>query len=515
MSSSQRTTAWNGIAQHAKRVIATAPEDLLSDPRRLQSSRMRVGGILLDYGYQYLDEQALTALVDLAEEKDLLTYLRRVADSEQVNPTEHRAADHMALRAETTDESNELTDTIERERTKMFEFAEAVRQQEFRGCTGKPIEDVVHIGIGGSHLGPALVCDALADASSINIHYVTNYSSRSTQIYERLDPASTLFSVASKSYTTPETLRNASRARSLFSSALGNAADPSKHFVHITANREVDFENELAFYVPESVGGRFSLWSAMGLPIAIALGTTGFEALLEGARNMDRHALNTKPQLNAAILLALFTVWNTNFLGATSHLILPYHSSLGLFTRYVQQLEMESNGKSTTLDGANATKHTTPVIWGNEETDGQHAWHQLLHQGTHAFSADFVGVVTDSDVDSNQWNLANLLAQSELLFTGHESADEPHKSMPGHHSSSLLLLDELDAKSLGALIALYEHKVACLGHLWEINSFDQWGVEKGKSLADQIEQALADGRVESLPATTRELIHTIRGRAQK
>ena len=240
--------------------------------------------------------------------------------------------------------------------------------------------------------------------------------------------------------------------------------------------------------------------------------------MLAGARMMDRHVLGTEPKFNAAILLALFTIWNTNFLGATSHLILPYYAPLRLITRFVQQLEMESNGKSTLLDGTTSGQHTTPVVWGNEETDGQHAWHQMLHQGTHAFSADFIGVINDaSDSDeSNRWNLANLLAQSELLFTGSEGpAAEPHRAIRGRHSSTVLLLDSLDPRTLGALLALYEHKVTCLGHLWGINSFDQWGVESGKKLADKVERALHGGDSSAFPISTHDLIHTILARSNK
>lgn len=515
MSRPDQRKTWSDIARQAKRVITIDPDALLSDARRTQTSKVRIGDFLIDYSHQYLDQDALASLLQLAEECDVLKYLQDVANEAEVNTTEQSAANHIALRASKNTTNTHLHEVITRERIAMLQFAEALRQQSICGATDKPITDVVHIGIGGSHLGPALACEALSQETKIRLHFQTSFNSSSVRVYDQLNPETAMFVIASKSYTTVETLRNAERARRWLTSNHAPSTDLSRHFVHLTANRSIDFGTERVFYFPGSIGGRFSLWSVLGLPIAIAIGSRNFELLLSGARMMDQHVLGTEPKFNAAILLALFTVWNTNFLGATSHLILPYYAPLRLFTRFVQQLEMESNGKSTLLDGSSSTQHTTPVVWGDEETDGQHAWHQMLHQGTHAFSADFIGVINDEhDSDeSNRWSLANLLAQSELLFTGFEaSLEEPHKAIRGRHSSTILLLDSLKPQTLGALLALYEHKVASLACLWGINPFDQWGVEKGKKLAVNVEHALEGGDTGAFRISTRDLIHTILAR---
>ncbi len=458
----------------------------------------RLGPVFVDYSKQTLDDEVVEALAALAAESNLAGAIAQLFSGARINNTEDRPALHMALRAP----AGACTDEIATERERFLALADAVRRGERRGYTGKPFETVVVVGIGGSQLGPELVVDALRPPHALTVRFLANIDgAAAVGTLAGLDPATTLVIVVSKSFTTLEVRVNAETARSWF---LERTAEPrvvDGHFLAVTANAAAAAEfgippgNRFAMWA--WVGGRFSLWSAAGLPIAIALGRHGFEDLLAGAHMVDEHFRETPPTDNIPVLLALMAIWNANFHGAATHAVLPYDRRLRLLPGYLQQLEMESNGKSVRQDGNAVGTHTAPVVWGGEETNGQHAFHQLLLQGTRAFSADFIAVVRDGHAldDHHDWLLANCLAQSKAMWEG-RAADGPlakHRSVPGGHPSTTLLLDELSPLSLGALLALYEHKVFCLGAIWQINAFDQWGVELGKELAEPIHDELANG----------------------
>jgi glucose-6-phosphate isomerase len=407
----------------------------------------------------------------------------------------------------------------------MLHLAEAIRDGRFRGPTGRAITDVIHIGIGGSHLGPALVTDALpyAPPRPPRCHFLANIDGAVVaDTLRRLQPETTLVVLASKSFTTLETRVNATSVLAWLVERCPPGADPMRQVIAVTARPDA----ARAFGVPAEqvlelwdwVGGRYSLWSSVGLPIAIHLGADGFQSLLAGAHALDRHAREAPLARNLPALLALIGIWNYNFLGAQSHAVLPYARALRLLPDYLQQLEMESNGKAVRVDGGRLDVQSMPVLWGGEETNGQHAFHQFLHQGTRAFSADFIVCARRPAAypEHHDWLVAHCLAQSEALMTG-RAADElgadplaAHRAMPGNRPSTTVVLDRLDAQSLGALIALYEHKVYCQGKIWQINSFDQWGVELGKTIGDSVHAALGGAPEKRLSNVTRRLIDFIK-----
>ena len=453
----------------------------------------RLGPLFFDYSKQRIDTAVIAALADLAEESGLHDAIQALFDGEHVNTTEDRPALHTALRAPDGEGPEAVGGLVEAERDRFLTFAEDVRSGRWRGHAAKAIRTVVHIGIGGSHLGPELVCQALKPDSDPEIRFLANIDGdAATRALAGLDPATTLFIVASKSFTTLETRTNAATARSWFVERTCDPGAIPRHFVAVTANDDA----AEAFGMPPAnrfamwdwVGGRYSLWSAVGLPIAIALGRPGFERLLKGAHLVDRHFRRMPPERNLPALLALLQVWNTNFLGAATHAVLAYDRRLRLLPDYLQQLEMESNGKSVRRDGSRVATHTAPVVWGGEETNGQHAFHQLLHQGTRAFSADLVASVRPGNdlADHHRWLLANCLGQSQAMLTAQASTDV-HSANP----TTTILADELTEESLGALLALYEHKAFCAGVTWGVNPFDQPGVEMGKTLAQAVYGDLA------------------------
>ncbi len=472
-----------------------------------------MGPLLIDYSKQRLDDESKRALVALAEQSELPAAIAKLCAGEPVNVTENRAARHMDLRMSANAKA-EVAD----ERRRFLALAESVRNGTWRGTTGRPAAAVVHIGIGGSHLGPELVVDALAPAATgPEVRFLANMDGHAVNAaLAGLDPATTLVVIASKSFTTLETMLNAAAVKSWF---LERTCDPgaiAHHFVAVTANTAAAEQ----FGVPQAgcfrlwdwLGGRFSLWSAVGLPIAIALGSEAFEELLAGAHAVDEHLRSAPLHRNVPVLLALLQIWNTNFLGASSHAVLAYDRRLKLLPDYLQQLEMESNGKSVRLDGERATTHTCPVIWGGEESNGQHAFHQLLHQGTRAFSADLIACAKPAhDLPNHHaWLLANCLAQSKAMREG-RAADEPHRRVEGGHPCTTILLDELTPRALGALLALYEHKVFCASAIWQINPFDQWGVELGKELAAPIYARLrGKGKSATQDPSTEALANAIR-----
>lgn len=490
----QELAAWQSLARLAeRRARAPAP----SAARATARSR-RLGPLYVDYSRQSIDDEVVDALIELAVESELAGAIDDMFSGVPINNTDNRPVLHTLVRAR--DEACPAEVTEERER--FLAFAEAVRVGKRCGYTGKPYDTVVVIGIGGSQLGPELVVDALKTPHGLEVRFLANIDgAAATEALAGLDPATTLVIVVSKSFTTLEPRVNAETTRSWFLERTCEPAAVAEHFLAVTANPDAAAEfgipPEKRFTTWDWVGGRFSLWSAAGLPIALAIGRDGFDELLAGARMVDDHFREMPFRDNIPVILALLAVWNTNFHGTASHAVLPYDRRLRLLTSYLQQLETESNGKSVRRDGSTVGTHTAPVVWGGEETNGQHAFHQLLHQGTRAFSADFIAVARaghDLKVH-HDWLLANCLAQSKAMREGRraEGALGSHRSVPGNHPTTTLMLDELSPRSLGALLALYEHKVFCLGAIWQINAFDQWGVELGKELAGPIYDELASG----------------------
>ena len=483
---------------------------------------VRVGPVLAEFSRQGIDAQMLAAMADLAAESDLPDAVEAQFRGDPVNTTERRPALHTALRAPSSERPLAVRDAIEREQRRMLDFAEALRLGERVGHTGRPIRTLVHIGIGGSHLGPHLVCEALAGPPGRrppDIRFLANIDGHAVATtLAGLDPETTFFAVVSKSFGTEETLANAAAARSWFLERTLQPTALGGHFAAITANveaaREFGIAPDACFPMWDWVGGRFSVWSAVGLPVAVRIGRQRFVDFLGGAQRMDRHFRSAPATRNAPMLLALAGLLNASFRGASSHAVLAYDGRLRRLPDYVQQLEMESNGKSVRTDGEASAVHTAPVIWGGEETNGQHAFHQLLHQGTRTVSADLVAVVNPAHRHTEQHErlLAHCLAQGEALERG-DDAEDPHRRTPGNRPTTTILLDELTPHALGALLALYEHKVFCAGRLLQINSFDQWGVELGKRLAAPVRQTLATGT--ALPEadpTTAALLDAIRGR---
>ena len=488
----QELGAWQRLAGLAK------PRTGSPVVGRATARSRRLGLIFVDYSKQTLDHEVVDALVALANESNLASAVDEMFSGARINTTEDRPVLHTVLRAP----AGECPDEVAAERERFLALADAVRSGQRRGYTGKPFETVVVIGIGGSQLGPELVVDALRSSDAPEVRFLANIDGgAAVRALAGLDPATTLVIVVSKSFTTLEARINAETVRSWFLERTLEPGVVDKHFLAVTANQaaaaEFGIPPDNRFAMWDWVGGRFSMWSAAGLPIAIALGRDGFEALLAGAHLVDAHFRDTPLRDNIPVLLALLAVWNTNFHGAATHAVLPYDRRLRLLPSYLQQLEMESNGKSVRRDGEAVGTHTAPVVWGGEETNGQHAFHQLLHQGTRAFSADFIAIARSGHAldDHHDWLLANCLAQSKAMLEG-RVADGPladHRSVPGGHPSTTVLLDELSPRSLGALLAIYEHKVFCLGAIWQINAFDQWGVELGKELAGPIYDELAGG----------------------
>ena len=499
---------WENLRAHAKRMSNLDLNQVLADSTRFARSHLTVGGLLVDWTRQLVDESVFTHLNQLAVEIGAHEFLHQISRGDPVNQTESRAALHVTQRS--GDHANAALQ-------RMLDLATQIRNGEICGHSGKRITNVVNIGIGGSHLGPELIYRALTPKHGPKLHFLTNvHPSERTTLLHSLDPNSTLFIVASKSYGTFETLDNARFCREWMNTRTPSDSDLSNHFVHITSYPERVSTNGTVLPVDSSIGGRFSLWSPMGLAIAIAFGADVYQDLHFGARTMDCHVLETdNVARNLAIKLALLTIWNTNVLNTDSHLILPYDPRLKLLPAYLQQLEMESNGKSITRDGESVDYGTSPMVWGGTETDGQHAYHQLLHQGTRTYSADIIVSQSDSASDdqkkSEDWILANAIAQSTVMFAGYRTSDgQIFKNIQGKRGSTIIVLKELNAFNLGALIALYEHKVACLGQLWNLNSFDQWGVEAGKKLADDVYDCLQHGGRQNTPPTTADLIAKIR-----
>lgn len=511
-----QTTQWKALAGHCDAAAEKHLNDLFAaDPQRYTRLSLRCGDLLADFSKQRLTAETLDLLVQLAGARDLAGFLRRMTTGEAINATENRAALHIALRAERSYRvaGKDVLPEVRATRARMRELSGALRSGEWRGSGGAPINAIVNLGIGGSDLGPRMAAQALGEYADpkLPVRFVANIDpAEFSDTVRGLDPARTLFIVSSKTFTTQETLANARAARTWLGSA-----DLARHFIAVSNNVAaaqafgIPAGNCLA--MPEWVGGRFSMWSAIGLPLACAIGMDDFDELLAGAREMDEHFLAAPYAKNLPVLMALVGLWNIDFLGAESLAVIPYAHRLGLLPAYLQQLEMESNGKRVTLDNADVGCATAPILWGMAGSVGQHAFHQLFYQGTRLTPIDFIVPVGDASPEQEAL-VANALAQSaalmkgksteearsQLLASGKTEAEAsrlaPHLACPGNQPSTTILMPKLTPRALGSLIALYEHKVAVQGCLWGINSFDQWGVEHGKQMAREILPQMLTGK---------------------
>jgi glucose-6-phosphate isomerase len=524
MSALTESPAWRALEAHRREIHALHLRDLFArDPARGQRLSAEGAGLRLDYSRQRVTDRTLELLLDLARARGVEAGIAALFAGETVNPTENRAALHVALRNFAADgrpewplaaQGRPVMDDVAAVLAQMQAFSDAVRNGRWRGYSERPLTDVVNIGIGGSDLGPRLVCAALAPPGSrLRAHFVANVDPEELdRVLAGLKPASTLFIVTSKTFTTAETLANARAARAWLLAGLGDESAVARHFVAVTTHLEAaaafGISKESCFAFWDWVGGRYSLWSAVGLPIALALGMEAFRELLAGAHAMDRHFREAPLAQNLPVLMALLGVWNVNFLGLPAQAVVPYRQALRHFPGWLQQLEMESNGKAVDRDGNPVDYATAPVVWGDVGTNAQHAFFQLLHQGPQPQPVDFILPLSERRDERERQRVANCLAQAEALMRG-KTADEvrtelaaggltgaaldaavPHRVFPGNRPSSLLLLPELSPATLGALLALYEHKVYVQSLVWNICAFDQWGVELGKQLAGRVQSAL-------------------------
>jgi glucose-6-phosphate isomerase len=504
------------MKSRARLAEVTMRELFAADPDRFKTFSVKAGDLLLDYSKNRIDEKAMAALFELARHAGVEERRDAMWAGEHINVTEDRAVQHMALRyfgdKKVVVDGKDVMPDVRAVLAAMKTFSAKVRDGSIKGATGETFTDVVNIGIGGSDLGPAMVTLALAPYTrpDLRVHYVSNVDGAHIHDTLRgLDPRRTMFIVASKTFTTDETMTNAASARAWIAGALGEAA-VSDHFAALSTNLKAcaDFgiKSDRIFGFWDWVGGRYSVWSAIGLPVAIAVGYENFEAFLRGAYEMDQHFLNTKLEKNLPVIMGLLGVWYRNAWGFATHAVLPYDQRLSRFAAYLQQQDMESNGKSVNLSGKPVDYPTGPIVWGEPGTNGQHAFYQLIHQGTSVIPVDFLVAAQPHEAlpPHHDKLVANVLAQAEALMLG-KTKDEvvaeltaqgldkariktlaPHKVFPGNRPSNVLMYPKLTPERLGSLVALYEHKVFVQGAIWGINSFDQWGVELGKVLAKAI-----------------------------
>jgi glucose-6-phosphate isomerase len=530
--------AWAAIDAHRQSFGKIRLRDLFaSDPQRVDSLSLSFDDIFYDFSKQRLTSETLGLLAALAKEAQLANRMERMFAGEHINTSEDRSVLHVALRRSAgpfpSRQFDVMPEVVETKR-RMAEFAERLREGKCLGHKGAPIRTVVNIGIGGSDLGPKMMAYALRSVShpALVVHYVSNLDgAQLAPLLQTLDPRTTLFIVVSKTFTTQETMLNANTAREWLRANLGEELTIENHFAAVSSKpgRAVEFgvPRELVFPIWDWVGGRYSLWSAVGLALMIAIGPHAFDEMLHGAERMDEHFRTTPFARNLPVVMALIGLWNTNFLGASTNAVLPYNESLKYFPSFLQQLEMESNGKSVSLGGEAMDCATSPIVWGELGNNGQHAFFQLLHQGGRLVPCDFIAAVrSDYPLPGHQEALlANCFAQSAALAFGRTESEVlasmekeaispqeiaellPHRVFAGNQPSSTLLLASLNPGSLGSLIALYEHKVFVQGAIWGINSFDQWGVELGKAVANRILPAFHDPeRAKTLDASTQGLL---------
>jgi len=486
------------------------------DSERFNHFHVQMDGLLFDFSKQNIDADTLDELIDLATECGLTDWTEKLFSGKKINHTENRAAWHTALR-----DLESPPPEVAKQWNKMEALVHQVHSQQLRGFSGKPISDIVNIGVGGSDLGPLMITHALdKDKPSYapDIHFVSTLDARQLQkLLQTLDPATTLFIVASKSFSTIDTLSLAETAKTWLQQYAPSELAVMRHFIGISTNpvKMTEWgilpEYQLLFW--EWVGGRFSLWSTIGLSIALKLGMSGYKEMLAGAHAMDQHFKNTPFDKNIPVLLGLIGVWNVNFLDLKAQAILPYDSRLKYFASYLEQLEMESNGKRTHRDGTEVSHRTCPILWGEVGPNAQHAFYQLLHQGTERVMSDFILFAQGQALSKRSkfhqnLNIANCLAQSRAMMIG-QASEDLHKNYPGGQVSNTLLLDQLDAYHLGMLVALYEHKVFVQSVIWDINPFDQWGVELGKKLAIDILEHIETQSTEQLDSSTAGILKNI------
>ncbi len=513
-SSLRDATAWRSLEDHAEEVRGTHLRDLFADdPKRGERYSVEVEGIFLDYSKNRITNETIRLLIQLAEERGVAERRDAMFAGEKINVTEDRAVLHVALRAPKGQrievDGEDVVPKVHEVLGRMSDFADRVRSGDWKGHTGKRIRNVVNIGIGGSDLGPVMAYEALRHYTQrdLTFRYVSNVDGTDVAEATRdLDPEETLFIVSSKTFTTLETLRNATSAREWLLAKLGDEAAVAKHFVAVSTNEAevskfgIDTANMFGFW--DWVGGRYSMDSAIGLSTMLAIGPDNFRKLLAGFHAMDEHFRTAPFERNLPVLLGLLTLWYVDFFGSQTVAVLPYDQYLKRFPAYLQQLTMESNGKSVTLNGSGVDYETGPIFWGEPGTNGQHSFYQLIHQGTKLIPADFIGFTQTLNPLANHHDLlmANVFAQTEALAFGktpeqvrEEGTEEwllPHRVFDGNRPTNTILAEKLDPQTLGKLIALYEHSVFVQGVIWDLNSFDQWGVELGKVLAKRIADEL-------------------------
>lgn len=505
-----------GLAEQKKKQHLT--ELFAHDTERFSKHAIQFNQLTVDFSKHRIDSKVVHSLVALAESKSLSLWIKRFFSSEQINYTEQRAAMHWALRAPKEEPFNSaLNEQVHTQLDRMYQLVNQIHAGQYRGCTGEVIQDVVNIGVGGSDLGPLMVSHALSDykvvsTQPLNVHFVSTMDgSQLSDLLHQLRPETTVFIISSKSFATIDTLSNAQTVRQWLEKSLGEHHNLIKHhFIGVSTKADkmtewgIAPENQLLLW--NWVGGRYSLWSCIGLPIALNIGVDGFKQLLAGAYRIDQHFQAAELAENIPVMMGLLGVWNNNFLKIQTHAVLPYDGRLKYFASYLQQLEMESNGKSIQRNGQSVDLETCPIVWGEVGPNAQHAFYQLLHQGTHSVSCDFIAPVrrynanqftyaenAEALIEQHHLALSNCLAQSRLLAFGNQALDQKqlpdlplYQQYSGNQPSTTILLDELCPYSLGMLIASYEHKVFVQSVIWNINPFDQWGVEKGKDIANQL-----------------------------
>lgn len=532
------TKAWEKLDKHFKATAGSSLREYFKDPKRFEKFNIRFNDILVDYSKNMLDEETIGLLLQLAEECKLKTAIEKMFNGDLINETENRAVLHTALRNRSHKpvlvDGEDIMPEINQVLRQMKVFSEKIISGEWKGYTGKEITDVVNIGIGGSDLGPVMVTEALKHYKTrLNMHFVSNVDgTHIAETFKKIKPENTLFIIASKTFTTQETMTNAHSARDWFLKSGADTADIAKHFVALSTNLEavssfgIDTANMFRFW--DWVGGRYSLWSAIGLSICLAVGFENFEKLLNGAFEMDNHFRNAGFKENIPVILALIGIWYNNFFGAESVAMLPYEQYLHRFPAYFQQGDMESNGKSTGRDRKHIFYQTGPIIWGEAGTNGQHAFYQLIHQGTKLIPCDFLAAANSLNPigDHHQKLISNFFAQTEALAFGKTEEEvvselkaegkseteinflKSFKVFAGNSPTNSILYKILTPETLGSLIAMYEHKIFVQGVIWNIFSFDQWGVELGKKLAQKILPELqTDEEINSHDSSTNSLIN--------
>ena len=524
MSKRTQLVSWQSLVEHAKIMKTHHMNDLFNqDSNRFDKFSIELPHMLLDYSKNLISDETFEQLIKLAKDCNVENWRKQMFAGEHINQTEDRAVLHVALRDNASTpliENKAIVNDVKNSLKKMQEFTEKVRKGHWKSYSGKRITDIVSIGIGGSNLGPQMVTEALKQYSDnkLSVHYVSNVDgTQIANILRPLNPENVLFIVSSKTFTTTETMTNAKTAMKWLVSSSFDESAIAKHFIAVSSNREnakkFGIEEQNIFDMWDWVGGRFSLWSTIGLPIALYLGFENFIALLEGAHEIDHHFCSAPLENNAPVILALISLWNCTFLGAQSQAILPYDQSLHMLSAYLQQAEMESNGKSVSWDGEPVDYPTVPSIWGELGINGQHAFYQYLHQSNNIVPADFIGSVESLTPlkDHHETLMANFFAQTQALMVGvneqqvradlkakgrsQQYIDKvaPHKIHKGNRPTNTILMKHISPHTIGSLIALYEHKIFVQGVLLQICSFDQWGVELGKGLANNIEQELKSG----------------------